>query len=453
MKMKQKILNNMVYIAVVAVLITTTLIGMFTYYRYMEQIKTGMKDEAAYLAASLNFEDRQNLDKYKNITITRITRIAKDGTVIYDSSGKEKSMGNHKNRTEVKEAFKHGHGEDTRMSMTLRKQTYYYAVKLKDGTILRMSRETQTIVRQMEDIIPIIALILAVVTILSVILSRMSTDRIVEPINQINLIHPKQNKTYSELTPLLDKIEKQNMDIERQIKEIKEAENMRKEFSANVSHELKTPLTTISGYAELMKDGLVKPEDMPRFSATIYDEARRLISMIEGIIKLSRLDENRVELDWKDVDLYELAFSIKNDLKRRSEEESVTIHIRGIHTKIRGVTQILYEMFFNICENAIKYNKEHGWVKVLLDADHQFFTVEVSDSGIGIPEEDYEHIYERFYRVDKSHSREIGGTGLGLSIARNAVVMHRGAIKVYSEPGEGTTFTVRIPLTYIKREG
>lgn len=257
----------------------------------------------------------------------------------------KKIHGNHKNRTEVKEAFKHGHGEDTRMSMTLRKQTYYYALKLKDGTILRMSRETQTIVRQMEDIIPIIALILAVVTILSVILSRMSTDRIVEPINQINLIHPKQNKTYSELTPLLDKIEKQNMDIERQIKEIKEAENMRKEFSANVSHELKTPLTTISGYAELMKDGLVKPEDMPRFSATIYDEARRLISMIEGIIKLSRLDENRVELDWKDVDLYELAFSIKNDLKRRSEEENVAIHIRGIHTKIRGVTQILYEMF------------------------------------------------------------------------------------------------------------
>lgn len=142
MKMKQKILNNMVYIAVVAVLITTTLIGMFTYYRYMEQIKTGMKDEAAYLAASLNFEDQQNLDKYKNITITRITRIAKDGTVIYDSSGKEKSMGNHKNRTEVKEAFKHGHGEDTRMSMTLRKQTYYYALKLKDGTILRMSRDS-----------------------------------------------------------------------------------------------------------------------------------------------------------------------------------------------------------------------------------------------------------------------------------------------------------------------
>ena len=234
------------------------------------------------------------------------------------------------------------------MSNTLRKQTYYYAVRLKDGTILRMSRETQTIIKQMEDIIPIIMLMLAVVTILSMILSKMSTDRIVEPINQIDLIHPKKNKTYSELTPLLDKIEKQNMDIERQIKEIKEAENMRKEFSANVSHELKTPLTTISGYAELMKDGLVKPEDMPRFSATIYDEARRLISMIEGIIKLSRLDENRVQLDWENVDLYELAFTIKNDLTRRSQEEEVAVHIRGVHTKIRGVQQILYLSLIHI---------------------------------------------------------------------------------------------------------
>ena len=202
-------------------------------------------------------------------------------------------------------------GEDTRMSMTLRKQTYYYALKLKDGTILRMSRETQTIVRQMEDIIPIIALILAVVTILSVILSRMSTDRIVEPINQINLIHPKQNKTYSELTPLLDKIEKQNMDIERQIKEIKEAENMRKEFSANVSHELKTPLTTISGYAELNERWAGENQKTCQDSLQrSNDEARRLISMIEGNHQNSqRLDE---KLEWKfrtgkDVDLYEIS--------------------------------------------------------------------------------------------------------------------------------------------------
>ena len=444
MKMKQKILNNMVYIAVVAVLITTTLIGMFTYYRYMEQIKTGMKDEAAYLAASLNFEDRQNLDKYKNITITRITRIAKDGTVIYDSSGKEKSMGNHKNRTEVKEAFKHGHGEDTRMSMTLRKQTYYYAVKLKDGTILRMSRETQTIVRQMEDIIPIIALILAVVTILSVILSRMSTDRIVEPINQINLIHPKQNKTYSELTPLLDKIEKQNMDIERQIKEIKEAENMRKEFSANVSHELKTPLTSISGYAEIMKSGIVKPEDMPRFSEKIYNEARRLITLVEDIIKLSHLDEGKVELERQDVDFYELTREIISRLSPQASAKKVHMELPGESVIYNGVRQILDEMVYNICENAIKYNKEGGEIRVWVGNTLNGKKIIVTDTGIGIPKNQQERIFERFYRVDKSHSKEIGGTGLGLSIVKHGAILHNAKIHVDSELGKGT----RMELTF-----
>ena len=444
MKMKQKILNNMVYIAVVAVLITTTLIGMFTYYRYMEQIKTGMKDEAAYLAASLNFEDRQNLDKYKNITITRITRIAKDGTVIYDSSGKEKSMGNHKNRTEVKEAFKHGHGEDTRMSMTLRKQTYYYALKLKDGTILRMSRETQTIVRQMEDIIPIIALILAVVTILSVILSRMSTDRIVEPINQIDLVHPKKNKTYRELTPLLDKIEKQNMDIERQIKEIKEAENMRKEFSANVSHELKTPLTSISGYAEIMKSGIVKPEDMPRFSEKIYNEARRLITLVEDIIKLSHLDEGKVELERQDVDLYELTREIISRLAPQASAKKVHMELTGESVIYNGVRQILDEMVYNICENAIKYNKEGGEIRVWVGNTLNGKKIIVTDTGIGIPKNQQERIFERFYRVDKSHSKEIGGTGLGLSIVKHGAILHNAKIHVDSELGKGT----RMELTF-----
>ena len=220
---------------------------------------------------------------------------------------------------------------------------------------------------------------------------------------------------------------------------------MRKEFSANVSHELKTPLTTISGYAELMKDGLVKPEDMPRFSATIYDEARRLISMIEGIITLSRLDENRVELDWKDVDLYELAFSIKNDLKRRSEEENVAIHIRGIHTKIRGVTQILYEMFFNVCENAIKYNHPGGEVVFTISKMGDYPTVIVEDTGIGIPKEDIDRIFERFYRVDKSHSNQKEGSGLGLSIVKHGAKFHHAEMEVESEVGKGTKITVVFP--------
>ena len=247
----------------------------------------------------------------------------------------------------------------------------------------------------------------------------------------------------TELMKKADVIFVQQCPVSKEV--IKEAENMRKEFSANVSHELKTPLTTISGYAELMKDGLVKPEDMPRFSATIYDEARRLISMIEGIIKLSRLDENRVELDWKDVDLYELAFSIKNDLKRRSEEENVAIHIRGIHTKIRGVTQILYEMFFNVCENAIKYNHPGGEVVFTISKMGDYPTVIVEDTGIGIPKEDIDRIFERFYRVDKSHSNQKEGSGLGLSIVKHGAKFHHAEMEVESEVGKGTKITVVFP--------
>lgn len=443
--MKRKIFSNMVYIALVAVLITTTLLGMLTYYRYMQQIKSGIRDEAAYMATSLNLHDKQDLDAYKDITISRITWIDRNGVVIYDSAEKEESMSNHKNRKEVKEAVQNGVGEDTRISKTLKTQTYYYAIRLQDGTILRMSRGTQTILKQMEDIIPVFLLMMGIVLILAVILSKIITERIVEPINQIDLVHPKKNRTYSELTPLLDKIEKQNIDIEHQIEEIKEAENMRKEFSANVSHELKTPLTTISGYAELMKDGLVKPEDMGRFSATIYEEAKRLISMIEGIIKLSRLDENRVELEWEEVDLYDLAFRVKNDLKRRMEEENVSIHIRGIHTKIQGVSQILYEMFFNLCENAIKYNHPGGQVVFTVASMNEYPTVIVEDTGIGIPREDLDRIFERFYRVDKSHSNQKEGSGLGLSIVKHGAKFHKALMEVESEMGEGTKITVIFP--------
>ena len=443
--MKRKIFSNMVYIALVAVLITTTLLGMLTYYRYMQQIKVGIRDEAAYMATSLNLHDKQDLDAYKHITVSRITWIGQDGKVIYDSTGEEDTMANHKNRKEVMEATRRGEGEDTRISKTLKKQTYYYAIKLKDGSILRMSRGTQTILKQMEDIIPVFLLMMGIVLVLAVILSKIITGRIVEPINQIDLVHPKKNKTYSELTPLLDKIEKQNIDIEHQIQEIKEAENMRKEFSANVSHELKTPLTTISGYAELMKDGMVKPEDMGRFSATIYEEAKRLISMIEGIIKLSRLDENRVELEWEKVDLYDLAFRIKNDLKRRMEEENVSIHIRGIHTTMQGVYQILYEMFFNVCENAIKYNHPGGKVVFTVASMNGHPTVIVEDTGIGIPKEDLDRIFERFYRVDKSHSNQKEGSGLGLSIVKHGAKFHKASMDVESEMGEGTKITVVFP--------
>lgn len=443
--MKRKIFSKMVLVSFAAVLITTVILSFIAYFQYIHQIETGIQDEARYMATSLNLHDKQDLDAYKDITVSRITWIDVSGVVIYDSTGEESSMANHKNRKEIKEAIKNGTGQDTRISSTLNKQTYYYAVRLDDGTILRLSRETQTILRQVLGFLPAVAIMLLIVLALDIILSRIITSRIVEPINQIDLLHPKQNQTYSELTPLLDRIEQQNIDIQNQIEEIKEAENMRKEFSANVSHELKTPLTTISGYAELMKDGLVKPEDMERFSGTIYKEARRLISMIEDIIKLSRLDENQVELEKKDVDLYELIFQIKADLGHKLEKEDVSFHIRGVHTKICGVYQILYEMFFNICENAVKYNHPKGKVVVTIAAMDEKPTIVVEDNGIGIPKDDVERVFERFYRVDKSHSNQKEGSGLGLSIVKHGAKYHHASIEVESELNQGTKITIVFP--------
>ena len=440
--MKRKIFSKMVLVSFAAVLITTVILSFIAYFQYIQQIESGIRDEAGYMATSLNLHDKQDLNAYKDITVTRITWIDESGDVIYDSEGEESTMGNHKNRKEIREAIEKGTGEDTRISSTLNKQTYYYAVRLDDGTVLRMSRETQTILRQVLGFLPAVSVMLLIVLALDIILSRIITSRIVEPINQIDLLHPKQNQTYSELTPLLDRIEQQNIDIQNQIEEIKEAENMRKEFSANVSHELKTPLTTISGYAELMKDGLVKPEDMERFSGTIYKEARRLISMIEDIIKLSKLDENQVELEKKDVDLYELIFQIKSDLEHKLKKEDVTFHVRGVHTKIFGVYQILYEMFFNICENAVKYNHPKGEVVVTIAAMDEKPTVVVEDTGIGIPKEDIDRVFERFYRVDKSHSNQKEGSGLGLSIVKHGAKYHHASIEVESELNQGTKITI-----------
>ena len=234
-------------------------------------------------------------------------------------------------------------------------------------------------------------------------------------------------------------------DIENKVK----IDEMRKEFLDNVSHELKTPLTSISGYAEIMMNGLVKSEDMQGFSERIYKEASRMITLVGDIIKLSKLDEGSVELEKENVDLYQMTREIVSRLALQAEKRRIQVEVVGEHVECFGIRQILDEMIYNICENAIKYNKEDGWVHVSLNADHQYFYLKVEDSGIGIPEDSLGHIYERFYRVDKSHSREIGGTGLGLAITRNAVLMHRGAIKVFSTEGEGTIFNVRIPLNYI----
>ena len=542
--MKRKIFLNMSYIALITVVCTTVFLSVVAYGRYMSQVKEGIQNEAGYMAESLNQHENQSLDAYKDITISRITLIAADGKVLYDSTGKEKSMSNHRNRKEFKEAEKNGAGESTRISKTLKKQTYYYAVKLSDGSVLRLSRETQTIFNQVEGVLPVLILMMAVVFVLALALSRLLTGRIIEPINRINLEHPEDENTYDELSPLLVRIHRQNEAIkEKQIEfttitenmsegflilndksvvlsyntsalrildiredqcsnqnvlsinrshefrraveaalngeafeevmefrerkyllmanpvtvsgavkgavlmmidvtEKEEREELRKEFSANVSHELKTPLTTISGYAELMKDGLVKQEDVGRFSEKIYTEARRLISMIEGIIKLSRLDENQIIQEKEEVDLYQLALEIKNSLSMKAAEEGIDIQVLGSPCKVSGVRQILYEMLYNLMENAVKYNDRGGHVFVTAAVMEGRAAVIVEDDGIGIPPEDADRIFERFYRGDKSHSSEREGTGLGLSIVKHGAKYHGAKIEVESEVGRGTKIAV-----------
>ncbi|WP_278360836.1 sensor histidine kinase [[Ruminococcus] torques] len=281
--------------------------------------------------------------------------------------------------------------------------------------------------------------ILAVLTILfAFALARWQTNRLIKPINELDLERPLDSDIYEELSPLLEAMDRQNREKEA-------VANMRKEFSANVSHELKTPLTSISGYAEIMKNGLVRPEDISGFSERIYKEARRLITLIEDIIKLSKLDEESVELEKEDVDLYELTREIVSRLSPQAAQKNIRIELSGESVHYHGIRQILDEMVYNVCENAVKYNYENGKVSVWAGNTLNGPKISVSDTGIGIPKEHQERIFERFYRVDKSHSKERGGTGLGLSIVKHGALLHGAKVSVESEEGRGTKISMQFP--------
>ena len=344
-------------------------------------------------------------------------------------------MENHKGREEVKQALASGEGEITRMSDTRDREMYYYATMLDDGTVLRVSKNMESLAGTAFRMLPVMFLIAAVMILLTVILASWQTRRLIKPINELDIEHPLDNMVYEELTPLLTAMDQSNREKE-------EVSNMRKEFSANVSHELKTPLTSISGYAEIMKNGLVRPQDIPNFSERIYKEARRLITLVEDIIKLSKLDEESVELEKEDVELYGLCREIVSRLSPQANARRVQVSVQGEQVVYRGIRQILDEMIYNICENAIKYNNEGGRVVVWCGKTLNGAKISVTDNGIGIPEEHLERIFERFYRVDKSHSKERGGTGLGLSIVKHGAILHGANVQVESKVGEGTRIDI-----------
>ena len=313
---------------------------------------------------------------------------------------------------------------------------YYYAILLQDGSVLRVAKTMDNLGAMARDTLPVIGVLAVVMMIFAWILGRWQTERLIRPINELDIEHPLENVVYEELRPLLTAMDRRN-------KEKAAVEDMRKEFSANVSHELKTPLTSISGYAEIMKNGLVRPEDIPNFSERIYKEAKRLITLIEDIIKLSKLDEGSVEIEKEEVDLYELSREIISRLSMQASMKHVHVSLSGEPVTYVGIRQILDEMIYNICENAIKYNVEDGWVRVSLNADHKYFFVTVTDSGIGIPEEEIARVYQPFYRA--SNTREFAGHGIGLSLSMRILRSYGAEITITSEVGKGTTVEIEFP--------
>ena len=437
--MRKKIQRSMVMVLAVTLLLSYIILTLITYNRNLDTLEAEVRQEAKYIQAAINISGAEYLEEMDGVDwTTRVTQIDENGDVLYDTRRDSSTLENHSGRKEVREALAEGEGEDVRMSDTVGQEMYYYALLLDDGTVLRASKSMDGLVRTALGNLPVMAGLAAIMLILAYFMAKWQTRRLVKPIYDLDLEHPLDNETYDELTPFLEAMDRQN-------KEKEAVSNMRKEFSANVSHELKTPLTSISGYAEIMKNGMVRPQDIPLFSERIYKEARRLITLVEDIIKLSKLDEESVELEKQDVDLYELTREIISHLSPQASQKSIRMEVTGEPVKYFGIRQILDEMIYNVCENAIKYNNEYGRVSVWVGNTLDGPKITVSDTGIGIPEEHHERIFERFYRVDKSHSKERGGTGLGLSIVKHGALLHGAKVSVESTPGRGTRIEMQFP--------
>lgn len=551
--MTKKIFKSILIVAG-TVLLASIVIIMGCLYEYFSNIqKDKLADELDIAASAVEL---YGTDYLKNIDSERyrITWIQADGKVIYDTQAGADSMENHADRQEVKQALAEGEGSSSRYSDTLMEKTSYYARLLDDGSVLRVSTTYATAGLLVLGMLQPILVVLIAALVLSGILARRISKRIVEPMNSIDLDRPLENDTYEELSPLLNRINQQHKEIEMQMRYLKQrtdeftqitesmkeglilldnkgnvlsineaaqniletdsdcigqsflsiersrninnaiqsafeeghseiyaqygsreyqvdisriesggetvgavllafditeqqnAQRNRREFTANVSHELKTPLQGIIGSAELIENGMVKSEDMPRFTGHIRKEASRLVTLIEDIIRLSQLDEGR-QMPSEQVDLFELAEEVRSVLEGACEAKHINMKLMGEHVSIDGVKRLLYEIIYNLCDNAVKYNNEGGIADIDISSDEKNAYITVRDSGIGIPQDQQQRVFERFYRVDKSHSKESGGTGLGLSIVKHAVSYHNGTVSMKSEPGNGTEIRVSIPLS------
>lgn len=553
--MTRKIFQSIIAVVISVLLLSLALITGVLYNHFETTMLDQLRTTAQFAEQGVEQEGMAYFDSL-HAQNCRVTWIAADGTVKYDNRSNPKTMENHADRQEVREAMENDSGTSVRRSSTLSEHTMYYAKRLSDGTVLRLSMSQRSVLFLMGGMLSPLVFIFLAACLLAGVLSYQVSKKIVKPLSKIDLKHPEQVETYDELSPFLQRIAAQNREIDARMAEIRKqqqefsmiTENMseglfvvdrnyqilsynksamqifgmdprqehenllavnrsegfrnavdsalkgrhtqenlelngrvyqiianavcqpdfaedmvgavilvldvtekeaqeqyRREFTANVSHELKTPLTSISGIAEIIRNGIVKPEDIPHFAGKIYDESQRLITLIGDIIKLSRLDENQVPMERETVDMLEMARDVVQQLSSVARKNGVTLVANGTHGQVQGVRQVLGEMVYNLCENAVKYNRAGGrvWVDVQQVADR--VVLQVKDTGIGIPAAEQGRIFERFYRVDKSHSKAVGGTGLGLSIVKHGAALHHATISVSSEPEQGTEITLTFP--------
>ena len=439
--MKSKINKRLIETAAMAIVSTLLLTAAVCYHTFKNQVMDDLKGYAGIIKCILEEETLlENKEVFKEENI-RITLIQSDGTVLYDTLADAKVMSNHLNRPEVKSALDVGEGSIIRQSDTLDRNTYYYAVKLDSGQILRVARDADSIYTIMQYAVPYLLIIAVVLFIICCISSYFLAEGLIRPVKLIaqDINNIGKTETYEELKPYIAAVKNQHDDVLQNAL-------MRQEFTANVSHELKTPLTAISGYSELIEKGMASSEtETIRFAGEIHKNANRLLTLINDVIRLSELDAESGEESLEPVNLREIAETCVNMLSISAEKHHVSLLFEGENAVIMATKQMAEEVLYNLCDNAIRYNKEGGSVQVMVKDRLDRVVLMVKDTGIGIPKEHQERIFERFYRVDKSRSKSTGGTGLGLAIVKHILLRLDGVLNLESEEGAGTEITITFP--------
>lgn len=436
--MKKKINAQLIYIGIFSIISTLIMVLVIFYNIFRQQVFDDLK---AYAQIINSIDDIDHLDEDRGGFIQeygiRVTVINDNGDVIYDNMADYPVMENHGNRPEVAEAFKNGEGSYVRISETFDKNTYYYALKTDDNRVLRVAKDAGGIIMLFGNSIPALVIVCVLLCIICVIMAKLLTQKLMEPIVRLgnNIDNVDESQVYDEMVPFVTTIKKQHRDIISNAK-------MRQEFTANVSHELKTPLTAISGYAELIENGMAGEEETVRFASEIRKSAKRLLTLINDIMKLSELDDSSIRQEFGPVDLYETAAGCIEMLDLNVKSNDVTLSLFGTRCIVNGNRQMLEEVIYNLCDNAIRYNNRGGSVTVMVREENGRKILSVKDTGIGISKENQDRIFERFYRVDKSRSKQTGGTGLGLAIVKHIAMSHGAEIEINSALGLGTEIKV-----------